>query len=66
VQPKLTVGSVDDHYEHEAGRDVAVNPNVFAVTIQTRYHDNPNDPSGYGKGTQEYDKEEKTTTLRAH
>jgi hypothetical protein len=45
---------------------VAINPTSFEMSIQTRYHDNPNDPSGYGKGTDVYDKEEKTTTLRVH
>jgi hypothetical protein len=53
-------------FNRDSGSDVAVNPTSFAVTIQTRYHEDPNAPSGYGKGTQVYDKEEKTTTLRAH
>ncbi|MCX6250194.1 MAG: DUF4157 domain-containing protein [Bacteroidetes bacterium] len=45
---------------------VAINPTSFDVIIQTKYHDNPNDESGYGKGTEESDKTEKTTTLRVH
>lgn len=43
-----------------------IDPTSFEVTIETRYDQSPDDPSAYGKGTDVYDKEEKTTTLRVH
>jgi hypothetical protein len=53
-------------FNRDSGSDVSVNPTSFEITIRTRYHDNPDVSSGYGKGTDAYDKEEKTTTLRVH
>ena len=44
----------------------AFNPSKLEVNIQTRYKDNPDDTSGYGKGTTDTDKYNKTTTLRVH
>ncbi len=53
-------------FNRDSGSDVAVNPTSFEITIRTRYNNSPDLPSGYGKGTEEDDKREKTTTLRAH
>ena len=57
---------VDRLTDTTGGSNTSINPTSFELTIQTSYHDNPNAPSGYGKGTTQYDKEEKTTTLRVH
>lgn len=53
-------------FNRDSGSDVAVNPTSFEITIRTRYNNSPDLPSGYGKGTEEGDKREKTTTLRVH
>jgi len=50
----------------ESGSDIAINPTSLEVTIVTKYKDSPDNTSAYGKGTTQYDKEEKTTTLRTH
>jgi hypothetical protein len=50
----------------ESGSAIAINPTSLEVTIITKYKDSPDNISAYGKGTTEYDKEEKTTTLRTH
>jgi len=42
------------------------NPRQIVVTIQTAYQGDADATSAYGKGTTTKDKEEKTTTLRAH
>lgn len=57
---------VDRLTTNDSGSNVAINPTSLEVTIQTSYHDSPDGTSGYGKGTEAYDKEEKTTTLRVH
>lgn len=57
---------VDRLTDTTGGSNVGEDPTSFEVVIQTSYHDNPNAQSGYGKGTTQYDKEEKTTTLRVH
>jgi|WetSurSiteA1Bulk_404760.scaffolds.fasta_scaffold00081_7 hypothetical protein len=57
---------IDSLINQDGGNNVPINPNTFEVTIQTRYAQNPNDVSGYGRGTTEDDKREKTTTLRVH
>lgn len=44
----------------------AFNPTSLDVEIFTKYHDNPDETSAYGKGTTDEDKAEKTTTLRVH
>lgn len=45
---------------------VAFNPTKLEVKIQTQYKNSPDDTSGYGKGTTDTDKYNKTTTLRVH
>lgn len=50
----------------EGGGSVSINPTKFEVTIQTRYADNPDAVSAYGRGTTVKDKKEKTTSLRVH
>lgn len=57
---------VDRLTQTSGGANTAFNPTQLIVTIQTAYMDSPNAPSAYGKGTTQYDKEEKTTTLRVH
>jgi Domain of unknown function (DUF4157) len=42
------------------------NPTKLEVTILTKYKNSPDDTSGYGKGTTDSDKSNKTTTLRVH
>jgi len=50
----------------ESGADTPINPSSLEITIITKYKDSADSTSAYGKGTTEYDKEEKTTTLRTH
>lgn len=42
------------------------NPTSLDVEINTKYQDDPDASSAYGKGTTQEDKAEKTTTLRVH
>jgi hypothetical protein len=50
----------------ENGANTPVNPNSLSIVIVTKYKDSPDSTSSYGKGTDTYDKEENTTTLRVH
>ena len=57
---------IDRLINQDGGNNVPINPKTFEVTIKTSYAHNPNEVSGYGRGTTEDDKREKTTTLRVH
>jgi hypothetical protein len=59
----LTVGGKITNLKRDG---VPFNPTKLEVKIQTRYKNSPDDTSGYGKGTTDTDKYNKTTTLRVH